>query len=257
MTSDACGEAVRIYKVQSLAKAMHVLECFSTTRPELGVSEISRRTGLQKSTVHNILSTFEEMGYVAQNAETNRYCLGLKMLQFSRVVNAHVGLSDILAPYMQKIAAALQEIVYLAIPHGSDVMYISSCADGIHAAPRAILGERAPMYCTGIGKALLAYLPEPESRIPSTMSAYTPGTITDREVLLRELAAIRACGYALDNMEHEFGVKCVAVPIFGADGNVRCAISISGPSLRFQEDRVLEMAKTMKEILGSIQNKIG
>ncbi|HIS92036.1 MAG TPA: IclR family transcriptional regulator [Candidatus Alectryocaccomicrobium excrementavium] len=243
------------YKVQSLAKAIKVLECFTVAKPEWGVSEVARFTGFQKSTVHNILTTLQQLGYVEQNPETQRYYLGLKILQFSRVVNTHIGLSEMMGPYMQKIGAATQEMVYLAIPYGSDVIYISSYADGSHASPRAILGERAPMYCTGIGKAILAYLDDAESRIPAQMQAFTPDTITDKQALLRDLAWIRAHGYALDNMEHEFGVKCVAVPIFAADESVRCAVSISGPSLRFAPSRVEAMAKTMMEILAPIQHK--
>ena len=244
------------YKVKSLAKALEVLECFTVKSPENGISEIARQCGLPKSSVHNILSTFQQMGYVNQNEETSRYSLSLKMLQFSRVVVAHIGLEEALMPYMRRIAAELKEIVYLGIPRGTEVVYISSFADGVHAESRSILGEQAPLYCTGIGKAMLAYLPNPSAHLPETLAPFTAETITDAGALSMELERVRRQGYAVDNMEHEFGIKCLAVPVFGSKGEVECGVSISGPSLRFGDDRLESMARTMHDILAPIQRKL-
>lgn len=242
-------------KVKSLVKAMEVLECFTKEQPELGVSDIAHRLGLQKSSVHNILSTFEMMGYVEQNPDTHRYYLGIRLMHFSYIINSHMGLHKAVSPYLKTIAATMNEIAYLGIPSGSDVLYIDSYSTDNRASSRNILGERAPMYCTGLGKAILAYLPESSQLLPEVLSPYTENTITDRDALMRELERIRMQGYAVDNMEHEFGIKCIAVPIFGVDKLLRCAVSVSGPSLRFLDENIPQMAQQMQAILAPAQHK--
>ena len=120
---------------------------------------------------------------------------------------------------------------------------------------RKILGEHAPMYCTGLGKALLAFMPEEEQLkyAPDEFVKFTENTLTSKEELLEDLRRIRERGYSIDNMEHEYGVACVAVPIFGHDGTPVAAISISGPSPRFQHQAIVQAATVMKEILRPTQ----
>ena len=242
-------------KVSSLVKAMKVLECFSMKSPELGVTEIAKQLGLQKSTVHNILSTFKTMGYLTQNPSSGKYSLGVQLLQVSYIINNQMGYQKFFLPYMEKIAEKVHETVFLAIPHGEEVLYLESKQPNDTLGDRKILGEHAPMYCTGLGKALLAFLPEEEQlqHIPTTFTKFTENTLTSQEALLEDLRQIRARGYSIDNMEHEYGVVCVAVPVFGHNGSPVAAISISGPSLRLQKDAIVQAATQMKELLTPTQ----
>lgn len=242
-------------KVSSLVKAMRVLECFSIKDPELGVTEIAKQLDLQKSTVHNILSTFETMGYLTQNSATGKYSLGVRLLQFSYIINNHMGYQKFFLPYMEKIADKLHETVFLAIPHDSEVLYLESRQPHDSMGDRKILGEHAPMYCTGLGKALMAFMPQEEQlkHIPDTFVKFTENTLDSKEALLEDLRRIRERGYSIDNMEHEYGVVCIALPVFGHDGSPVAAISISGPSLRLQREAIVQAAVTMKEILGPTQ----
>lgn len=123
---------------------------------------------------------------------------------------------------------------------------------------RTIMGERARMYCTGLGKAMMAYLPEKEVEeyLRRELPACTDYTITDAEKLKEELILTRKRGYAIDNMEHEFGVKCVAMPIFNQQHQVEAAISISGPSLRFGEEQILKFAEKLKETVSKIEKRL-
>ena len=123
---------------------------------------------------------------------------------------------------------------------------------------RTIMGERAAMYCTGIGKAMMAYLPEKEvdEYLKKELTACTDYTITDSVKLKEELAKIRRRGYAIDNMEHEFGIKCVAMPIFNQQHQVEAAISISGPSLRFGGEQILKFAEKLKETVSKIEKRL-
>ena len=238
------------FTVKSLAKAIHVLECFSLQEPELGVTEISRKLGMLKTTVFNILNTFEQLGYIVQNPKTGKYYLGTKVLSLSYIVNNHMGLRERFLPYLEQIAAACGEVCYFGVPEGHEVLYIESIYPPGQARLRNLLGERAPMHCTGLGKAMLAYMPQTDIPLPS----FTPQTICDPNILQKALADIRERGYAIDNMEHEVGIKCVAVPVFGTDGRVIAAVSVSGPSMRFDDRTIEAHAKTMIDILRPLQN---
>lgn len=238
------------YPVKSLAKAMKVLECFTLQEPELGVSEIARKLDMLKTTVYNILSTFEMMGYVCQNPRTEKYYLGTRMLRMAYVINNHMGLRDMFRPYLAKIAEQCAEACYFGVEQDGEVLYIESVYPPGRARLRNLLGERAPLHCTGIGKAMLAYLDMPHREL----SYYTPQTICDPAALEREMAEIRRRGYAIDNMEHEVGIKCVAVPIFGADGRVMAAVSVSGPSMRFDAPAIERHAQVLRDVLLPLQH---
>ncbi len=243
-------------KVKSLAKAMQVLECFSTQAPELGISDIARMTGMQKSSVHNILSTFAQIGYVGKNEQTNRYHLGLALLRYSYIITNHMGLHKLLLPYLKRIANEIGETCYLGIMDHGSVLYIESCVSEAHVPTRNILGERAPLYCTGLGKALLAYAPEALEFLDAPYAPFTANTLCDRAALEAEMQRTRERGYAIDDMEHEFGIKCVALPVFNHVGQPVCAVSVSGPSLRFSSARIDTIAGTMRDILTPVQGKI-
>ena len=240
-------------KVKSLVKALQLLECFSADHPQLGISELSAMLGYNKATVYNIASTFTATGYLKQDPVTSKYSLGLKLLQFSYLINKENDLPTTMVPYLQKIADATGETVYLGIPYEADVLYLATRTPSA-SIPRTILGEKAPMYCTGLGKCLLAFTPE-EHRpsLPETFKPYTSNTITTRPKLLQELAQIKERGYAIDNMEHEFGVSCVAVPIFGNSGEPIAAVSVSGPSLRFDFNSIEHIYESAKSILEEVQ----
>ena len=243
------------YTVKSLIKAIRVLECFSVENPELGISEISRMLHLQKSSVYNILTTIECCGYVKQNSQSGKYRLGLKVLHLGYIVSHHMGLRDIFQPYMAEIATKTQEACYFAIPDNYEVLYLEAVYPNGQQT-RNLLGERAPLYCTGLGKAMLAFMTptEQEHILSLPMKAYTQFTICDPKVLRLQLAEIRQQGYSVDDMEHEFGIRCISVPIFGADGEVKAAVSVSGPSMRFNSEKIHAYAHILKETMEPLQH---
>lgn len=245
-------------KVKSLQKALEILNCF-VKKPRLGVTEISEMLDLNKSNVHNILSTFQAMNYLEQNEETGKYQLGIGIFELCQSAGDNFNVRRIVMPFMQEIADTTGEMVYLAIPREDEVIYLEAIypVDSFNLM-RVILGERAKMYCTGIGKAMLAYLPEEtrELYINRELTAFTENTITDVGILREELKMTRERGYSIDNMEHEFGVKCVGMPIFSRRGEIEAAISVSGPSLRFSPERIVEIAEIMRRSVKKIQERI-
>lgn len=244
--------------VKSLARAMRVLECFSVTEPELGVSEIAKKLGMQKSTIFNILSTFQQCGYISQNPKTNKYFLGFKFLHLSYIVNSHLSLREIFLPYLMRISEATRHICFFAVCYHQEVHYIEAIYPYTQEPTRNILGERAPMYCTGLGKAMLAFMPpeEADEIINGPLTAYTPFTLTNPDDLRKDLEKTRMNGYSIDNMEHEFGLRCVAVPVFGSNGKVIAAVSVSGLSSAFDPSSIQQCAQTLIEVLRPLQHRV-
>lgn len=245
-------------KIKSLQKAIEVLNCF-LKKPKLGVTEISEILDLYKSNVHNILDTYKQMGYVEQDDETGKYCLGVGIFNLSRALGDTFAISKIALPYMQELANITNDNVYLAVPHRGDVLYLEATypAQATHLM-RSLFGERAGMYCTGIGKAMLANMPEEfiARYLEQDFIRFTENTIIDKNKLREELQVTKVRGYAIDNMEHEFGVKCVALPIFDANRQVAAALSVSGASLKFTEDFVVEVAELEKRYIQKIERRI-
>lgn len=240
-------------KVKSLVKAIQVLECFTAEKPSLGISEMAGILGYNKTTIYNIVATFTALGYLVQDPITQKYSLGLKLLHFGYIINSRLTLSAVLEPDLQKIADATKETVYFGIPYEEKVLYLDTKTPGVQFQ-RPILGEKAPMYCTGLGKCLLAFRTDRRfSDIPDPLPAYTENTITDKTELLKELDEIRQRGYAVDHMEHEFGISCVAVPLFGQTKEIIGAVSVSGPSLRFTAQTVPKLYRVMADILEEVQ----
>lgn len=245
-------------KVKSLYKALQILDCFTTDKPELGITEISTQLGLYKSNVFNIVDTFVKAGYLEKNPENDKYRLGIKFLEKANVISSNISFRKMILPYMQELADETSETVYLGIPSEGEVVYLDSSNPKNQLSTRSMLGVKAPLYCTGIGKAMLAYLPREvvEAVIAQGLKKYTENTIADPKELYSELAAIQARGYSIDNMEHEFGIKCIGMPIRNHKREVVAGISISGPSLRFDEEKIKNYAERLSFAIAKIEEKI-
>ena len=242
-------------KVKSLYKAIKLLDCFSVTSPERGISELAEMTGMLKSTVHNIVTTFEKCRILEKIPDNNKYRLGLKILQLGNSFLATNDLRNNIKPFLDRISNISSENVYFVVLSDDEVLYLDAVYPNAFTTGRTVTGKKAPLFCTGVGKAILANLiPEDIKRIISEgMPRFTPNTITDENKLMEELALIKSRGYAIDNMEHEYGIKCVAVPLFNSRGNVVAAISVSGPSLRFSDDKINEYAELLLKVSEDIK----
>ena len=234
-------------KVKSLQKALEILNLFAD-KPVLGVTEISEYFGIYKSTVHNILSTLKAMEYLEQ------------VFTLSKALGDTYSITKIAGPYMQELSNITRERVYLAVPYREEVLYLDAMypAESVELM-RSILGERAQMYCTGIGKAMLANMNEraiDEYLNSHELKAFTENSITDKEVFKQELVRTRQRGYAIDDMEHEFGIKCVAMPIFDRNRNLYAAISISGLASHFTEEKMSEWAILLKKYITKIESRL-
>lgn len=230
-------------KVKSLYKALLVLEEFMKTDTYLGVNQIAESLSLPKSTVSNVLSVYESRGFVERDIHSGKFKLGIKALELSNHTYQTNDIRRVLQPYMQELGRFSMENVLLATYNDGEVVYIGAVHEERSTfIGRYLIGVRAPAYCTGIGKAMLAFLgPEEERRVLERgLRPFTENTIVDPARLSEELEGVRRRGYAIDNMEHEFGIKCIGVPVRNAGGEVIAGLSISGPSLRMSDDKIQE-----------------
>lgn len=237
-------------KAKSLYKALQLLDFFDDAHPERGVSELALLSGELKSTVHNILQTFELCGFVQKSKNSGGYRLGEKILQIGNIYYKSNPAYQNIKLEMQAISDRTGETLYFVTISDLDAIYIESAYPSRSVPAARIMGFKAPLYCTGIGKAILAFQDESIVRrvIDRGLTAFTQQTITEGDCLREELGRIRKQGYAVDNMEHEYGIRCVAVPLIGPGGNCRYAVSVSGPSLRMTDAKIIEYAGSLRQL---------
>ena len=240
--------------VQSVERSLDILEFLSRSEEELGVSEIGAATGLSVGTVHRLLSTLGSRGYVHRNGETRKYGLGLKSL--SMAITARERLGPLSLPFLEDLAEVSRETANLAIIEQNCAMYLEQVAPKtrmlrIFTEP----GNRVPLHSCGAGKVLLAYQPPRLLEFVlgrAGLTRNTATTITEPSQLREELRRIRRQGYALDYGEQEDGVRCLAAPVFGPDGEIFASISLSGPASRLEGRRIEELVPYIKRIAAAL-----
>lgn len=248
-------------KVKSLQKALKILECFSTNTPELGITQISEILSLNKSNTHNIITTFEQLGYIEKNERTGKYRLGLKMLEFAFVINENLGYQRAVHKILARVAKEVNSTIYFGIPKEDKVIYILASypdTEEYDYPIRSIMGEKAPLYCTGIGKAMLAFMPDEalEQVMRCPRHKVLDNTIVDEDELRRELLLTRKRGYSIDNTEHELGVKCVGVPVFNSKSELVAGLSVSGSAGSFTQQQIEKYAKILMEASFQIRERL-
>jgi IclR family KDG regulon transcriptional repressor len=216
--------------IQSLDRALKIMDLFDEYTTELKITEISARMGLHKSTVHSLLRTLQLHGYIDQNEETGKYKLGLKVLEKGQLVLRGMDIRTVARKHLEALSARTGQTTHLVILDGKEGVYIDK-VEGEKAAIRySRIGRRVPLHSSAVGKVLLAYRKREEIEAllrNYTFTMQTPATIRDKDTLLRELERVREQGYAVDNQENEPGVRCGATPIRDHTGAVTAAMSIS------------------------------
>ena len=222
--------------IQSIDRVVAILGCFQTEN-ELKLSQIVEVTGLNKSTVHGLIYTLKIHGFIDQDEETQKYRLGIAFLEFGEIVQKSLNIIELARPVMRDICDRIQETVHLGLLRRNSVIYIEKIESAQSIRLASAVGMSNPAYATGIGKVLLAGLPEDRlsSHIPESFEKFTPYTIQSKSKLLKQLSEIRGNGYGLDQEEREIGLECIAFPIHDFHGRTPYAISLSGPSFRMKD----------------------
>ncbi len=216
--------------IASVSKAIDIMSQFTPERPIRTLHELSTSLGYPRSTVHAMLSTLESRGFIERTDE-NSYALGKALIPLTQSVRVNVELRDRAAPLLRELGDYCNESVYLTVLDGAYALYVYAIESSHRLLARSAVGDRVPLHCTSVGKAMLAYMSEDaiEHVLQETgMERFTDRTITERDALLQELEKIRSQRYSTDFSEHEEGQYCVGAPIFDARGTLIGACSISG-----------------------------
>ena len=247
--------------IKSLVKTLRLLKLFSPQRNLWTAEDMVSILGYHKSSVQRILATLESEGFLSRlTPRRSEYRLGPDILFLGNVAEMSLDLRSIARPIMVELVHRVRETSYLCVADRGQCLYVDKveCSQPIRIINQ--VGQRNPMHCTGVGKALMSGMADDainrliESR---GLNAHTRHTITDPRRLRRELESIRSKGIALDNEELDLGVKCVAAPIKDSSGAVVAAISLSGPTQRFTPAAVRRFEKDIKETSIAISKALG
>jgi IclR family KDG regulon transcriptional repressor len=246
--------------IQSVERAADILELFLGSESELSVKEISDRLSISKSTVHGLIKTLEHRGYLQQNQDNLKYKLGLKLFELGHHIGNQLDMAKIAHPIIKDLVDELKETVHLVVRQQDELIYVEK-VEGPHTLRiYSHVGKRAPIHCTGVGKAILAYQDVKEvNRILETipLETFTEYTVTDQDEIKRQLQTIKETGYSIDDEEIEIGLKCVAAPIFDYQGNAIASLSCASPKMRLTDERLPIVIEGVKKAALEISHKLG
>ncbi len=246
-------------KVLSVDKALIIIKLLAEKGRDMKLTEISEELDINKGTLHGLISTLKFHGFIDQDGKTQKYRLGLYLIELGDIASKSLDIFQITSPIIEEVSNRLQETVHIAKLDNFDVVYVDKKESKQSMRIYTSIGSRNPAYCTGVGKAMLAYLDEDTLNmlLPEKVEKFTPNTVTDKEEFIKRLRLIKEKGYALDNEEFSIGLKCVAAPIFNHEGKAIYGLSVSGPSVRMTEEKIQESIKLIKLAAEKISHKIG
>ncbi|OUN01630.1 MAG: IclR family transcriptional regulator [Paenibacillaceae bacterium ZCTH02-B3] len=246
--------------IQALDRALRILDLFDEHTPELKITEISERMNLHKSTVHALLKTLRMHGYIDQDPHTGKYRLGLRLLEKGQLLLAGLDLRNAARPFLEELSEATGQTVHLLVLDGQEGVYIDK-VEGAQAPIRySRIGRRVPLHSSAGGKVLAAF--QPPEVLERLLANYrfvkhTPNTIDSPERFRQELERVRREGCAYDREENEPGVWCVGAPIFGHDGKLAAATSLSFVTARVGEEERRRFANLIRGTAGAISARLG
>ena len=247
--------------IQSVDRALSIVDYIAQSREELGLTELSKKTGLNKGTSYGLLNTLEKHGYVSLDPNTKKYRLGYHLAQLGVQVAGMLDVRREAKPYMDELVKKYHASVQLGISADDEVLYVSTSISAHFSLPIACqVGLRSPFYCSGVGKAIMAYWSDDVlTRYLSShpLAPRTPHTITDPEALKKELSLIREQGYALDQEENQMGVISFSAPIFSLGGEVTSALSCGILSAECTPKLTYDLSNEIKNCTQLISKQLG
>ncbi|MBP1995616.1 IclR family transcriptional regulator [Paenibacillus eucommiae] len=231
----AASTVIKAMRVLDILLELHILQPKGAS-----LKEIAARSDESPSNVCKYLASFQQAGLVEQDPKTDLYRIGHYALKLSTPLLNESGIRELARPYLQSLSEQISETVHLVIRDGLEAVYIDKVESSQTIRMHSQVGGRNPLYCTGVGKAILAFSPQPLTQrvIEAGLAAFTDSTLATSDKLLTDLAVIRTRGYAIDDGEHEPDVRCVAAPVFNHMNEVVASISAAGPLWRLPDERL-------------------
>lgn len=247
-------------KNQSLERAVNILDCFTLEEPVMGVREVARKANLSSSTTGRLMAALKELGILNQDPETLAYMMGSKVLAWAGIYTVTSDVRTLALPVMVRLQEQTRETISLYVMEGNDRVCVERLESPETVRIVARVGRRIPLYAGSAGKVFLAFLSE--SRREKLLAGIelvpmTRRTITDLDELKTNLHKIQRQGYAVSKGEWVLEASGVAAPIFDQFGRITAALTISGPSQRFTEEKIHEIAALVKPAAEEISRELG
>jgi IclR family KDG regulon transcriptional repressor len=258
MASKKGGQAGKAPLVSAAVRVLSILESLADRR-SAGIEELSREVGLAKPTVYRFLLTLQELGYVRRD-ENERWAVTLRLFNVGSRALDHLDLHTAARPVAEALAADLGEAVHVGVLEGDSAVYIIKIESKYTIRMYSRVGRRIPLYCTAIGKVLLAWSGAEERKAALAgvrLVAMTPRTLKSKADLDAELRKVREQGYAFDDEEHEEGIRCIGAPIFDFAGEPIAAVSASWPRFRYDLKREKEWVAKVTEAAARVSSILG
>jgi DNA-binding IclR family transcriptional regulator len=248
------------YLINSILRASNILRYFLGEKTHFKIGELARQLELDRSTTYRILLSLEKCGFVEKDGKKGEYSLGMTVFEIGNTYLRRMDFIQISKPIMTDLALKVQETVNLAVLSDTEIIYVDKVDSPRTLGVMSKIGKRAPVYCTALGKVLLAHQPKDElSRIIGEikLKPFTKNTITSKKKLTEELKEIRKRGYALDRREREEDVECIGAPIRNHLGNVIAALSISGPQRKIGTPKGKQFIRDVVKAAALVSSKLG
>ncbi|MEN3008263.1 IclR family transcriptional regulator [Pseudothermotoga sp.] len=246
--------------IYSVERALKVLEYVVSKKSGVRVRDIAQFLNLTAPAAFKHLETLVKCGYIFKDPYTHRYFASYKVVELGSIVLRNMEVREIAHPLLVDLMERTGMTVHFALKDGYEGVYVDKVESAKTIPTVSRIGMRMRLYSTGFGKAILAFLSEEELEgflKNVQLNKCTPNTITDTERLKRELALVREKGYAIDNEENEYGVKCVGAPVFDYTGKVIGAISVTAAAGLLNEETIPKIAQEVVYTAKEISKKLG
>jgi len=245
--------------IHSLDKGLVLLEVIEKETYPVTLNTLWQKLQWDKATILRMCNTLERRGYIRKDPSTKCYSLGWRIFGLYESIIKNIDLQRITKPYLEQLEKKTGESAHLAFIFEKSVVFIDKLIGSLDPPVNVQIGGRAPLHCTSLGKAFLAFAAEEalEGLLESPLKKYTENTIHTKKQLFRALIKIREQGYAIDNEEYIPGVRCVAAPILNQTGHPIAAISISGPKDRLSLNRCREYGEYIMDATLKISKLLG
>jgi IclR family KDG regulon transcriptional repressor len=248
----------RTYNITSLQRGLRLLQLFSESSQGLTAKQVADRSHLPVSTVHRFLMNLEATGFL--NCSGSVYHLGIACFAIGQAALAQLDIRRVSLPYLQELNQQTRETVHLTVRHGSSAVYVEKLDSTEQLRIFSRIGAAVPLYCTAVGKIMLAYMSSEQQKqlLPQlALKRYTPNTVGNLQQLEAELHRVRKNGYACDLEEHELHIRCVAAPIWDHTGLVNASLSITAPIVRMAISRLRQLAPLIQAAGLQISRELG
>ncbi|HLK05687.1 MAG TPA: IclR family transcriptional regulator [Candidatus Acidoferrum sp.] len=253
------ANAKRTYTITSVQRCLRLLSLFSQAPDGLSASEVARLSALPVSTIHRFLVNLEEAGFLDCSG-SGKYHLGIACFSIGHAALGQLDIRRLSLPYLQALNQHTRETIHLTVRQGLTAVYVEKLDSPEHLRIFSRIGASVPLYCTAVGKVLLAYLPQLElqSLLPQLkMRRFTSNTLATVPDLEQHLQRVRKAGHAYDLEEHEPHIRCVAAPIWDHTGSVNASLSLTAPAVRMPIPRLRQLAPLMQEAGLQISRELG